>query len=106
MVMSTKSKYSLYYYTILGLFLFLGIQKQVQNVINKCLLPIFSIEHHWALDGVLVLITIIFFWRLKEIIDEKKMISKEEMTFFFLLIFCYAYYRWDESVYYFNVSSI
>lgn len=101
MVMSTKSKYSLYYYTILGLFLFLGLQKQVQNVINKCLLPIFSIEHHWALDGVLVLITIIFLGRLKEIIDEKKMISKEEMTFFFLLIFCYAYYRWDESVYYF-----
>ena len=44
-----------FYILLLSVLLFLGLQEQVRLIINNSLLPIFSIERHWALDIALTI---------------------------------------------------
>lgn len=94
-----------FYILILSVFLFLGLQEQVRLIINNSLLPIFSIERHWALDialTIVIFVSVFLFYYYEKNNQNKKLISSLEIVVIFFLVICYGYYRWDESVYVFT----
>ena len=89
-------------YAILFFLLFLGLSEQVKMVVDNVILPMFSITQHWALDLVLVIITVVLLCQYVKVIKEQKYITATFTAVICFLIACYACYRWDESVYVFT----
>ena len=89
-------------YVILFFLLFLGLQEHVRMVIDKTLLPIFSIAQHWALDSFFFIVAIALFVHWVKVVRKCKQISAAEVAIISFLIACYIYYRWNESVYVFT----
>lgn len=85
--------------TIVLLLLFLGLQEQVRVVIDKCLLPIFSIEQHWAIDVLVMLLGIFVCWKCK---TKKIVCSDIELSVLLGILFAYIYYRCFDQIYLFT----
>lgn len=97
-----KKQFKSFYYAILFILLFLGLQEQVRMFIDNVLLPIFSIGRHWALDIVVIIMTIFALWHWLKVVKGRKLISAIDAAVALFLIVCYIYYRWNESVYVFT----
>lgn len=97
-----EKRFKAFYYAILFIFLFLGLQEQVRIAIDNVLLPIFSIDRHWALDVIVIIMAFVALWHWLKVVKGRKLISTIDAAVVLSLIVCYLYYRWDESVYVFT----
>jgi len=97
-----EKRFKAFYYAILFILLFLGLQEQVRIVIDNVLLPIFSIDRHWALDVIVIIMAFVALWHWLKVVKGRKLISTIDAAVVLSLILCYIYYRWDESVYVFT----
>lgn len=98
-ILAMGKHFNVLFRTIVLLLLFLGLQEQVRVVIDKCLLPIFSIEQHWAIDVLVVLLGIFVCWKCK---TKKIVCSDIELSVLLGILFAYIYYRCFDQIYLFT----
>ena len=82
--------------------LFWGLQEQVQLVINKCLVPIFSIKSHVALDIFFIIAVALLLYCIRKDLINKRVLAIAERDTAILILALYLYYRMDETIYAFT----
>lgn len=92
------SRYKSFVYAIMAFFLFLTLQEHVKEAIDACLLPIFDIKYHWALDVFMVLATVGMIVDISNAV-KKKSVNLSECACTFLVVFIYGYYRFCDNSY-------
>lgn len=92
------NRYKSLIYALMAFFLFLAFQEQVKEVIDTCLLPVFSVSYHKALDAFAIMALV---WMSMDVVQcmKKKSVIIGECAFTYWLIVAYVYYRFFDDTY-------
>lgn len=94
----TIHRYKSLIHALMFFFLFLALQEQVKKVINTCLLPIFDIQYHWALNVFMCMAIIGMIYDICNS-AKKKSVNIGECMFTYWLVAIFVYYRFFDDSY-------